>query len=132
MGTFTQRIIITNPENPEKSLEIEAVVDTGATYTWIPKDKLEAIGLKPRYIRKFKVATGEIIERPVTEALIELNGERLHTLVAFGDIGSEPLLGAFTLEAFGLIVDPTNKTLVPAPALLMNIDDKDTNYNGVM
>jgi hypothetical protein len=32
--------------------------------------------------------------------------------------GGEPLLGAFTLEGFGLGVDPVNRRLIPVPGLL--------------
>jgi len=119
MGTFREKIKITNPEEPKKSVEIECVVDTGATYTWIPLDILEKIGLVPVFKRKFKIADGSVIERPMAEVLISLRGETIHTLVAFGDAGSEPLVGAVTLEEFGLTVDPVNKTLVPVPGLLL-------------
>jgi hypothetical protein len=36
----------------------------------------------------------------------------------FGDRDSEPLLGVFTLEGFGLATDPVNRRLLPVPGLL--------------
>jgi hypothetical protein len=46
-------------------------------------------------------------------------GERIQpTLAVFGDPGTEPILGAFTLEGFGLGVDPVNRRLIPVPGLL--------------
>jgi len=39
-------------------------------------------------------------------------------IVIFGEPGSEPLLGAFTLEGFRLAADPVNRRLVPVPGLL--------------
>ena len=43
----------------------------------------------------------------------------LPTLVIFGDKESEPLLGAVTLEEFGLAIDPVNKSLMPVPDLML-------------
>ena len=40
------------------------------------------------------------------------------TLCIFGDAGTEPLLGAITLEAFLLAADPHNKRLVPVTGYL--------------
>lgn len=79
-------------------------------------DKLE---IKKRFKRKLKIATGEIIERDTGIIHIVLNDEVLPTLVVFGDEGSEPLLGAVTLEEFGLGVDTVNKILVPVPELMV-------------
>src|SRR5580765_7404047 len=72
---------------------MEALVDTGATYTWIPRDALEGVGVR-------------------------LDERTQPTLVVCGDSGTEPLLGAFTLEGFGLGVDPVNRRLIPVPGLL--------------
>jgi hypothetical protein len=44
------------------------------------------------------------------------------TIVVFGDEGALPLLGAFTLEEFGLSVDPVGRKLIPVPGLLVRID----------
>jgi clan AA aspartic protease len=119
MGTFKEKITLKNPARPDLEIEIECIVDTGATYTWIPVNELEKIGLKPQFTRKFKLADGKIVEREMAEVIATLRNESIHTLVAFGDVDSEPLLGAVTLEEFGLAPDPVNKTLVPVPALLL-------------
>ncbi len=47
-------------------------------------------------------------------------GQTLPTLVVFGDEGSIPLLGAYTLEGFGLAADPINRRLVPVRGLAMS------------
>lgn len=124
MGTFKEKIIIINPDKQNLKKEIECVIDTGATYTWIPSDILEELELKPKFTRKFKIADGTIIERPMSVGLISIKDEAIPTLLAFGDKGSESLLGAVTLEEFGLTVDPVNKVLVPVPALLLGKFEK--------
>ena len=51
----------------------------------------------------------------------ELNswGKSLGGTVAFGDEGSEPLLGVTVLESVGIVVDPHNEALSKLPASSM-------------
>jgi hypothetical protein len=42
-------------------------------------------------------------------------------MVVFGDPESEPLLGVFTLEGFGLAADAVNRRLISVPGLLKQI-----------
>ena len=119
MGTFRERVSVSNPEKPSASVELEMVVDSGATYTWIPKDILLKLGIRPKVKRRFKLADGNIIEREAGIINLSLKEETLPNFTVFGDEGSELLLGAMTLEAFGLGIDPVNKTLVPVTLLLV-------------
>lgn len=119
MGTFLEKVVVFNPEDPSKCVELEMVVDSGATYTWIPQDLLSYLDIKPALKRKLKIADGTVIERGAAWVNITLKGETAPTLCIFGDKGSESLLGAFTLEGFALGVDPVNKTLVPVISLLL-------------
>jgi clan AA aspartic protease len=118
MGTFWYTIELSAVSGTQ-SEEIEALVDTGATYTWIPRPVLERLGITPTIKRRVKVADGRIIERDGAQIHVRLDGETLSTICLFGDEGSEPLLGAVTLEEFGLGVDTINRQLVPVVALLM-------------
>lgn len=119
MGTFREKVKIANPSN-SVSLETEMVVDSGATYTQVPSSLLSRLKIDKKYKRKLKIATGNIIERDAGEISISIKDETLTTLVIFGDEGSEPLLGAVTLEQFGLAIDPVNKTLLPVPELMLS------------
>jgi clan AA aspartic protease len=118
MGTFREKVKIANPLN-RASLEIEMVVDSGATYTQVSSSLLTRLKIDKKYKRKLKIATGEIIERDAGEINISIKDETLTTLVIFGDEGSESLLGAVSLEQFGLAIDPVNKTLLPVPELML-------------
>lgn len=119
MGTFREKAKIINPVNRALSVEIEMIVDSGATYTQVPASILTKLNIDRKFKRNLKIATGEIIEREAGEIQITVKGETLTTLVIFGDEASEPLLGAVTLEQFGLAVDPINKTLIPVPELML-------------
>jgi len=112
MGTFREPIRFSVLNDGQKFESIEAVVDTGAAYTWIPAPLLQKMGVKPVRKQKLKIANGEVIERDAGVVQIQLRGLAGPTWVIFGDPASEPLLGAITLEEFGLGVDPLNKTLI--------------------
>jgi len=47
------------------------------------------------------------------------DGQALPTLVVFGDEGSQPPLGAYTLEGFGLAADPVTRGLIPVRGLAL-------------
>ena len=112
MGTFRYPIQIGTPDQGRFE-QVEAWVDSGAAYTWIPAPLLRRLGHTPRFRRRFRIAHGRFIEREVGLVPIRIGDEVIPTLCVFGDARSEPLLGAFTLEGFGLGVDPVNRTLVP-------------------
>lgn len=98
---------------------VEVLVDTGATYTKVPRDLLSALGVRPSVNRRAQIANGQFIERHLADAMIRLNEEEHPNLVVFGEAGEEPLLGSVTLETFSLGVDPVNKRLIPVHALEM-------------
>ena len=107
----------------ERFEEHQALVDTGATWTWVPEDVLKRLGHQPTVKRKLRAADNRIIERDAAEVPIRIGDETLRSLCIFGDPGSELLLGAVTLEAFSLSPDPVNERLVPVVGLLMALLD---------
>lgn len=121
MGTFRESIQLANPQRPKQALPLEALVDTGATYSWIPEECLKRLGIKSQEVRPLKIASGKVIRRKLGWALITVRDKTAPTPVLFGDKGSEPLLGAVTLEELGLSVDPIHRTLVPATAYLLSL-----------
>lgn len=118
MGTFRYGLAVGSPDG-QRFEDVEALVDTGATYTWIPRSLLERLGARPSFRRRLRMADGSIIERDAAVLPVRLDGQVLPTIVIFGDPGSEALLGAVTLEEFSLGVDPVEQRLVPVVALLM-------------
>lgn len=112
MGVFHVNMEIGDPSG-QRYEAVSAMVDTGAAYTWIPRTILERLGLEPSFKLEFILADGRIIERDVTETRSRLDGQIRTTIVVFGDEGTDPLIGAYTLEGFGVAVDPINRRLVP-------------------
>jgi clan AA aspartic protease len=117
MSTFQQPIEVGTLDG-SRAIKLTAWVDTGAAYTWIPRAVLEELGIPPTFRRRFRLANGSEIERDCAQATVRVNGSALITVCVFGDEGSEPLLGAVTLEEMGLGVDPLNQRLVPVTLLL--------------
>ena len=124
MGKFAATAEIGDPAG-QRYETIEAIVDTGSTYTWVPKDALARLGVEPQSKREFETADGRVIERDVGRTWIRIDGKSEITLVVFGDEGSTPLLGAYTLEGFGLAADPLGRRLVPVRGLALKIMDEE-------
>lgn len=118
MGQTIAKIKLYNPHDESKSLEIEILVDTGSTYTWIKREKLEKIGIKPFAVRKFRTIDNRVIERQIGEAIIECLGRRATSIIVFAENTDAEVLGLHALEGLGLEVDPVNKRLKEAEAIL--------------
>lgn len=91
---------------------VRVLVDCGATYTTLPESLLNRLGVVPEASRSFKIADGTELERPLGYTRIRLGGESIVTPVAFCDDGEPALLGAVSLEIFGLGIDPVNSRLI--------------------
>jgi clan AA aspartic protease len=117
MATFQHSIEVGSLDG-SRFKEFKAWVDTGAAYTSIPRTVLEELGVPPAFRRRCRLANGSEIERDCAQANVKVDGSQLITVCVFGDEGSEPLLGAVTLEEMGLGVDPLNQRLVPVTLLL--------------
>ncbi len=111
MASFRVPIEI-GPMDQSRFERIEALVDTGATYTVVPRDVLERLGIAPQ-LRRFRIADGRLVELDMAVVMMRLEGQTLPTLCIFGEPGMDALLGVVTLEEFGLGVDPVNQRLVP-------------------
>ena len=88
-----------------KVIEVEALVDTGATLTVIPRKlagelKLEVTGRVP-----VMTASG-VVELEKTRIWIELEGKEDIVAAVISDVIDKVLIGVTTLEILGLQVDP--------------------------
>jgi predicted aspartyl protease len=120
MGTFRHQIVVARLDGGA-SETVEALVDTGATYTWIPRQTLDRLGVTPTGRRRLQLADGQIIERESGLVLITVDGITVATTCIFGDPGSLPLMGAVTLEECGLAPDPVRQLLIPTVGLLASL-----------
>lgn len=118
MGTFFQAIEIAAALNGP-FVVIEALVDTGATYTCVPRPLLKRLAINPLERQPFILADGRRMEYDIAQVRVRIHGRERFTVCIFREEGATPLLGAITLEEFGLSVDPINKRLVPVPGFLV-------------
>jgi len=98
--------------------EVELLVDTGSTYTWVPKTILKKLGLRPKAVRRFKTIEGKLLNRSIGEAVISYIGEQATRMVVFAEEKDAKVLGVDALEGLGLEVDPITKQLKKTEALL--------------
>ncbi len=117
MGTFRVGVEVASLTGP-RFKRIEALVDTGATYSRVPRDLLERLGVEPEEETPFVLADGREARYPVGIIRLRFAGRTRPTVVVFGDPDSEPLLGVVTLEELGLAADPVGRRLIPVPGLL--------------
>lgn len=117
MGAFFQSVTLFGPER--RTLEqFDALVDTGATYSLIPEDRLSACGLTATDSMEFTTADSRTITLPIGQAEIGVEGRSTITWVIFAVTGTVPLLGAYALEGLQFAADPCNRRLVPMQGFL--------------
>lgn len=97
---------------------VRFLVDSGATYSLLPKAAWQALGLTPKRKLSFVLADGTTVERSVSEAFLVLPQGEGHTPVILGEEGDEALLGSVTLEILGLMLNLFDRTLRPMRMLL--------------
>ena len=90
---------------------VTAAVDSGLTYSMFPASLLSRLGVEVwEYGRRFDINGAEAYYDFGTAHLL-VDGRELPCPVAFGPEGLY-LLGATTLQAFGLIVEQASQRLV--------------------
>jgi predicted aspartyl protease len=128
VGTFFERITLIGPAGVQETFQ--GMVDTGAMFTVIPTAVLERLGVRPIDAIPMRFASGQEDRWQLGQVDAELNGHRRPILCLFGSPDAPPLIGAHTLEAFLLMVDPVEQKLVPKEALLMPVAGSlDTSYS---
>ena len=118
MGLTVLELEVGNPANPDVTERIECLVDSGAIYSVVPSEVLTRLGIRPLADQQFRLADGTKIVRQKGVALFKYNDRVGGADVIFGQEGDHTLLGAFTLEALGLSLDPLRRELRPLPMML--------------
>ena len=117
MGTFKWPLRIASMDG-QQGREVEATVDTGASFTTLPASLLRELGIEATGKRGFLLADGRRVDMNYGQAWATINGESVVTIVVFGEDEAPPLLGAYTLEGLALAVDPEAQRLVPTSMIL--------------
>jgi clan AA aspartic protease len=116
MGLFNVPVTLINPDEPDRSTTLDMLVDTGSTYMLLPPDVVEALALPIRERREAELASGERVVYGVGEVRVRLDDREYANVFVAGPPGCHTLLGAFTLEAFGLAADPVHERIFPVVA----------------
>ena len=112
LGTFNVYIGVGHPEGGDVE-QVLALVDTGATHSVLPASLLEWLHIRPYDRQSVAVADNSEPVWEVGKARLVYRDREWVCPVVFGP-EDQYLMGATTLELFGLVVDPGRKELVPA------------------
>ena len=119
MSIFRVNVVAINPvEENRRTPPIEAIVDTGSEFTWLPGSLLAEAGITPRRKAAFHTATHETVEREVGYAIVQTEGLEAIDQLVFALPGDMTLLGVHTLEGFGVAVDPIAHRFIVTPILV--------------
>ena len=113
MSTFTVKVKVWNPAEPNRFAEAEVWPDTGAAYSWISKARLEPMGVQKVRRLQFRTIEGHTIERDLAAVFLSTDGYSGGDNVVVAESGDLEVLGAHSLESLGLAVDPVHKKLIP-------------------
>ncbi len=121
MGRIVASVDLSNAMQSDRSLKIDALVDTGAGYLTLPlawKDRLGTFGSETEV--ELHIATQEVVEGIVCGPVrIEVEGFRaIYNEVLFVEMHPdngkyEPLVGYIVLEQSGIAVDMVGQRLLP-------------------
>ena len=116
MGTIAVTIGIGDPQG-RRFEELEVTVDTGSTYTAVPRAMLQRLGVTVQRSLPSETADGRIVPVDVGHATIRLEGLEFPTPVIFAEEDEPSLLGVVSLEEVALAVDPVEGLLIPTNLL---------------
>jgi clan AA aspartic protease len=117
MGKVVEKVKLTNLFDTVRSVEVEAVIDTGATMMVLPQDIVNELGLRKIREVKARYANNRTELKSVYGvATIEIKGRAGNFDVLAEAEGSQPLIGQVVLEVLDLVVDPRTRRLIPNPA----------------
>jgi predicted aspartyl protease len=111
MGVTSLAIEVGNPAKPSVTETLEFTIDSGAVYSVVPAPMLRKLGIRPLKRETFRLANGSTIVRRKGGALFKFRDYVGVSDVIFGEKGDAILLGALSLEALGLSLDPIRREL---------------------
>lgn len=119
MASFYVRGTLSKPGEARRTRRLRLLVDTGAFFTVVPRDVLAALKVRPIREETVQFADGRQARWKLGEARLDVNGRSVTTLVLFGKEGTQPLLGAYSIEGLGLSVDSRHRRLMPMPVVIV-------------
>ena len=71
MATFSVEVVVGNPDTTARET-VDALVDTGATFSIMPASLLGRLGIEPTKTRRLRLANGEVEECQTGMAILKL------------------------------------------------------------
>lgn len=116
MGKVIEKVKITNLLEPARTIEVEAVIDTGATMVVLPQNVVGQLGLRKIREVRVKYANNKTELKSIYGVVtIEIKGRTGNFDVLAEVEGSQPLIGQVVLEILDLVVDPRTRSLIANP-----------------
>ncbi len=119
MGLFKSKLAVWNPALPSKVEELELLVDTGASYSWFLRERLESLGIRATGKMQFRTIDGRVLERDVAPVFVRSDGRVGGDTIVVAEAGDAEVLGAHTWESLGLAADPVQKRLIPVVGMAL-------------
>ena len=104
-----QTLVTLTIHGPQGAIQVEALADTGATFTKIPASMATQVGLVSAYEVSIELGDGRTVTRPLALAEVEL--------VALSEDGETSLVGYTTLETLGFKVNTVTHRLERTTAI---------------
>jgi predicted aspartyl protease len=98
-----------------RTVETEAIVDTGAAYLCLPPRMIEQLGLPYSHTRHVRTVNSIVQRRVFMGATITIQGRMEQMSVMENDQSTPPLIGYLVLEALDFVADPKSQSLMPNP-----------------
>lgn len=116
MGKIIERVRLTSLFDRSKSIEIEAVIDTGATMLVLPQNLVDELGLRKIRDARVRYANNTTELKSVYGVVTAEVKGRVGNFDVLAEVeGTQPLVGQVVLEVLDLVADPGTRTLMPHP-----------------
>ncbi len=116
MGKVIEKLKLNNFSDPSKTVEIDAIIDSGATMLALPQNVIEQLDLRKVRDVKVRYANNHVADKAIYGVVaLELKGRTGNFDVSAENVGSPPLVGQVVLEILDLLIDCKGRKLVPNP-----------------
>ncbi len=119
MGIVTVDVAVSGPSR--RSATAAFLVDSGASYSVLPRTLWKRLGLHPKRAMRFELADGTEVRRQLSECRFRFEGIDAVSPVVLGEGKDVALLGTVTLETMGLVLHPFERRLRPMRMLLASM-----------
>lgn len=116
MGKVLENVKLTSLFDPSNCVEVEAVIDIGATMLVLPQNIVDTLELRKMREANVRYGNNKTETKPIYGVVtVEIKGRAGEFNVLAEATGSQPLIGQIVLEQLDLIIDPSSREVIPNP-----------------